>query len=619
VVGVLGPGFRFPYEADAWVPEVLSPGTEVSVAAIGRLTSGVSPEQAQQELDAIAVATEDAHPDTNRGLRYTMQPLREQLIGNQARVTWSLFATAAVLLLLSCANVTNLLLARGTHRVREIAVQSAMGASRPQQARRLIVEVLLYCGAGTVAGVLIAVMAGDIVMTLVPLPLRTQLGLGDVAFDWRVVAFAALATSLTAVIAALAPMRRVMSTNPADALRNNSRGVAGSPRMMNALVVGEIALAAVLLMASALMADNLSRLQQADLGIRPDHLSTIEITLPDVRYDTANRRIAAVRSLVDAAAHLPGVTAAGATTVNPLDRGSVGAAIESEDRPLAPREAGLIVNNRLVSPGWFEAAGVRLVRGRFFSSIDSEHSARVVIVSQRLSDRLWPGAQPLGKRIRLARPNSPWLTVIGVAGDVRDFGEWRETWYLPYEQHASAFGAGTIHLMLRSALPPDVLGSGMRQRAQSIDAHLPIPVPTPMTSLWDAGLEQQRLARSASALFGASGLLLAVIGTYGVLAYAVSTRRREIGIRLALGAARQTVLTGVLRGGALLTCAGLLIGVGAGTAASKALAGAAAAPGIPITTTVVLLAVLAASAVAASLVPALRATRIDPAAAMRTE
>jgi putative ABC transport system permease protein len=620
VVGVLGPGFRFPYEVQAWIPERLTVATEASVATIARLAAGVTREQAQQELDLIAAGVEDERPDTNRGMRYAMQPLREQLIGDQAQVTWSLFATAALLLALSCANVANLLLARGTRRRREMAVQSAIGASRTRQAQQLIVESLVYCAIGTAFGVALAVTFGDVVMSLVPLPIRTQLGLGDVAFDWRVVLFATAATAITAVLAGVTPARRLVNTNPIEALRQQTRGTTGPRTLMHVLVVGEVALAAVLLLTAALMADNLTRLTRTELGLQAEDLSSIEITLPERQYTSAEQRIGIVRAMIDASRSVAGVTAAGIVTVNPLDRGSFGAPIESEDRPLAPREAGLIVNNRLVTYGWFEAAGVRVLRGRAFDETDGANAPPVVIVSQRMAARLWPGVDPLNKRIRVARPNTPWLTVVGVVADVRDFGDWRETWYLPYPQHAASFGATTLHLMLRSPLPPDVLGNGVRSAMRKLAPQLPIPIPTPMTDMWDAGLEQERLAASASALFGISGLLLAVIGTYGVLAYVVSARAREFGIRVALGAARRALLWEVLSRGVLLAGTGLVVGTLAGLAVNRSLrAVAGESAGTPVFETAVLLAILAASAIAASLIPALRATRVDPADVMRLE
>jgi predicted permease len=620
VIGVLGPGFRFPYEVDAWVPERLGAQVEASVATLARLRRTVTPEQAQQELDAIAMMLERERPDTNRGLRYAMQPLREQLIGSQAGVTWGLFTTASLLLALSCANVANLLLARGAGRIREIAMQSAMGASRARQAQQLAVESLVYAAAGTTVGLTLAALLAPFAMSLVPLPLRTQLGLGEVTFDWRVALFAACVATLTAVIAGVAPARRLVNTNPIDALRQQARGSTGPRGLMHSLVVCEVALASVLLLVAALMADNLQRLTQADLGLRAADLSAVEMTLPESRYGTPAARNALVRSAVEAASAVAGVSAAGIVTVNPLDRGSFGAAIETEDHPLAPREAGLIVNNRLVTPGWFAAAGVTLVRGRFFTAQDDERAAPVVIVSARMADRLWPGQDPSGKRIRFARPNAPWLTVVGVAGDVRDFGDWRETWYLPYPQHAGTFGAATLHLMLRSPLAPAALGAGVRAAIHAVDPHLPVPMPEPMTTLWHGGLDQQQLAASASAMFGAAGLILAVIGTYGVLAYAVSTRTREFGIRLALGARRSALLMDVLNRGALLAGAGLLIGTVSGLAATRLLlAVATETRGAPPSLVMTTLAVLALSALVASLVPAWRATRIAPADLLRAD
>jgi putative ABC transport system permease protein len=620
VVGILGPGFRFPYEVEGWMPERVNERVEASLATIARLAPGVTREQAQQELDAIGARMESERPDTNRGMRYAMLPLREHLIGDQARITWSLFAAAALLLGLSCANVANLLLARGARRARELAVQTAVGAGRWQQVRQLIVESLVYSAAGTTVGLALAALAGGLVMNLVPLPLRTQLGLGEVAFDWRVALFASAATAITALIAGLAPARRLVNSNAIDALRQQTRGSTGPRALMQGLVVGEVALAATLLLIAGLMADNLSRLTAANLGLQAEGLSTIELALPPSRYAEAEQRITFARQLLEATRGVAGVERAGFVSVNPLDRGSFGTPLESEDRPLAPREAGFIVNHRLVSEGWIEAAGVPLVAGRTFSAQDDAQAQPVAVVSRRLADRFWPGVDPLGKRIRQARPNMPWVTVVGVVADVRDFGDWRETWYVPYAQHAVTLAGTTIHLMIRSPLAADALASGVRQVMNSIDPRLPVPIPAPMTTMWDAGLEQQHLAASASALFGASGLLLAVIGTYGVLAYAVSARTREFGIRLALGAARHTLLTDVVRRGTTLAAIGLGIGTAAGLAANRALAAVASeSAGTPLEVVIGVVVALGLSAIGASLLPAWRATRIDPVEVMRTE
>ena len=620
IVGVLGPGFRFPYQVDAWMPERVGAGVDASLATIARLRSDVTPAQARQELDSIAAAVEQARPDTNRGMRYAMVPLREQLIGDQAGVTWSLFATAMLLLGLSSVNVANLLLARGARRTRDIALQSALGAGRGRQARQLIVESLVYATAGTLLGLVLSAAASDLVMNLVPLPLRTQLGLGEVAFDWRVVLFASAVIAVTAVLAGVAPARRLARVNTIDILRQHSRSATGPRALMQSLVVGEVALASVLLLAAGLMADNLQRLVSADLGVETRNLSSIEIGLPPSRYASGEPRLALAARLLEAARAVPGVERAGLVTVNPLDRGSFGAPIETEARPLAPREAPLIVNHRLVSDGWFETAGVPLVRGRLFNARDDERGAPVVIVSRRMAARLWPGADPLEKRIRFARPNMPWLTVVGVVDDVRDFGEWRDTWYVPYPQHAGTFAAATLHVMIRSPLPPDALAESIRGAMRGIDPALPIEIPTPMSELWDNGLEQQHLAASASALFGASGLLLAAIGTYGVLAYAVSARTRELGIRLALGATRQLVLLDVVRRGLLLTGIGLAIGVSSGIALNRALSAVASeSPGTSWPLTLGVIATLGSCALIAALVPAVRATRINPADVMRAD
>jgi predicted permease len=620
VIGVLGPGFRFPYLVDAWIPERVALGLEASLATLAHLAPTVPPAEAQRELERIAAAVERERPDTNRGLGFVMVPLRDHLIGSEGRAPWALMATAALLLGLAAVNVTNLLLSRGAHRAREMALRAAVGAPRASQVRQLIAESALYATAGTLVGLAVASVASRSVIALVPLPLREQLGLGEAAFDWRVAVFAASVMGATALAAGLAPARRFAGTDVVDALRHQARGSSGPGVLMQWLVVGEVALASMLLLAAGLMADNLTRLHDADLGLTPDGLSSIEITLPDARYADGRTRLAFTRQLTEMALALPGVEAGGFASVNPLDRGSFGAGIETEDHPLAPSESALIVNHRLVSEGWLTAAGVPLVRGRLFDARDHERSEPVAIVSRRMAARLWPGVHPVGRRIRQARPGMPWMTVVGVVGDVRDYGEWRDTWYLPYAQHASSFAAGTIHLMVRSPLAPDVLGRSLREAVRTVDAALPLPLPVPMTRFWGASLEAYQLAASASAIFGISGLFLAVMGTYSVLAYAVSARTREMGIRLALGAGRRVLLSTVVGRGAALAGGGLGLGVAAGVAVNRALqAFASESPGTSPDLVALVIVSLGGSALAASFVPAWRATRIDPSQVMRSE
>ena len=619
VVGILNPGFRFPYDGEAWIPERLDPELEASLAVFARLAPGVTPEQAQADLDAIATRAEAVRPVANRGLRFAMTPVRESLVGDEARTTVALMAGAILLLLLASANVANLLLARGIRRSREIAVRAALGAERRRQVRQLLIESLVFAALGTIAGLAIAGPLSASVVDLVPNELRDQLGLTRVTVDWRAALFAAGVTSSVGVLAALAPALKLARTDVTETLRQQSRGISGSHRLMRALVVGETSLAVVLLISAGLLIDNFQRLLNADLGLRPDQLLSIRMPVPP-RYDTAERRIQLSRHLVEAARAVPGVERAGMVTINPLDRGSFGTAIESEDQPLAPGQSAPIINHRLVTPGWIETAGVTLLRGRPVAATDTATSPFIAVVSRRLADRLWPAQDPIGKRIRQSRPNAPWITVVGVVADVRDTGEWTETWYVPYDQHALTLNGSTMNVMLRTNVDAAATLSAMRSAVMAIDPLLPVPDPAIMKTMWEEAQTQQRMGAVASALFATSGLLLAALGTYGVLAYLVSARAREFGIRQALGATPRRVHTMVLRDGAMLMASGLAIGGVLSIGVVQTLRSVTTeAPGMPASLPWIVAAVLIGAALAASIVPARRATRTSPVEVMRSE
>jgi hypothetical protein len=317
---------------------------------------------------------------------------------------------------------------------------------------------------------------------------------------------------------------------------------------------------------------------------------------------------------------LPGTERAAIVTVNPIARGSFGAAIESEDEPLAPGQSGAIVNHRLATAGWLTTAGITVVSGRDFDTSDTATSMPVVIISRRLADRLWPSGDAVGERIRQTRAGAPWLTVVGVAENVRDTGDWRETWYVPYDQHAGTFAAATVHLMVRSRVDATATLAGLRRAAAAIDPLLPVPEPSILTTMWRTAQAPQRTGAIAAVLFATSGLLLAALGTYGVLAYLVSARSREFGIRQALGATPRHVHALVMREGIGLAVTGLAIGAVLSVFVAQALRSVTTeAQGIPAHLPWTIAGVLMAAACAASYLPTRRATQTSPADVMRSE
>lgn len=619
VIGVLTPGFRFPYDVEAWMPERVDSATDASLAVFARLAPGISAHQAQAELDAIAAQAETVRPILNRGVGFAMTPVREFMVEGRARTSIALMGAAVLLLALASANVANLLLARGTRRATEIAVRAALGAERSRQVRQMLVESLVFAALGTIAGLAIAHPLSDLLVGLVPNNLSDQLGLTETTLDLRAALFAAVVTGLVGVLAGLVPAVKLARSDVSETLRRQTRGSSSGHRLMRVLVIGEVALASVLLVSAGLMVENLQRLLQADLGLQADALYAFRVTLPS-RYDSAERRVQLVRRLDEAARALPGIERSGLTSWNPLGRGSFGAPIESEDRPLALGQSPLIVNHRLVTPGWMAATGVPLLRGRAFTDADTATSPPVAIVSRRMASRLWPGEEAVGKRLRQARPNEPWITVVGVAGDVRDTGTWAETWYVPYEQHAATLAGGTVHVMVRSQVDAGAVVSALREATTAIDPLLPVPEPSIMTTMWSQAQTPQRMAAMVSTIFGASGLLLAALGTYGVLAYLVSARAREFGIRQALGARPGDVLGMVLRDGIELALGGLLVGAGLSAAAVQALGAVTTEVStVPGVLPWVVAGALISAALVASLIPARRATRVMPIEVMRSE
>lgn len=619
VVGILPPGFRFPYDVEAWVPEHVDPRIEASLAVFARLAPEATPAEARAELEAIAVRAEAVRPVANRGLRFAMTPVRESLVGTSARLSLALMGTAVLLLGLASVNVANLLLARGIRRAKDIAVRAALGAERGRQVRQMLVESVVFASLGATIGLAAAYPLSRLLVGLVPNTLRDQLGFTTTTVDMRAALFAAAVTATVGILAGLAPALKLSRADVGDTLRRHARGTSSGHRLMRTLVVGEVALAAVLLVSAGLMVENLQRLLNANLGLRTEALYAVALPLPP-RYAGADERIQVVRQLHEIARAIPGVERAGLTTWNPLDRGSFGASLEAEDQRQAAAQSGIIVNHRQVTPEWMEAAGIPVLRGRTFTAADNAGSQPVAIVSRRLAERLWPGEDALGKRLRQARPENPWITIVGVVADVRDYGEWRETWYVPYEQHAATLAAGTVHLMVRSHVDATAVVSALRSATMAIDPLLPVPEAMVMTTMWREAQTPQRMGALVSMLFGVSALLLAALGTYGVMAYLVSARAREFGIRQALGARPGDVVALVLRDGGALAAVGLLVGGVLSAGAVRALGAVTTeVDAVPAALPWLVGAALAGVAFVASCVPAWRATRVQPIEVMRSE
>jgi predicted permease len=626
IIGVFAPGFRFPYDADIWIPFTIDPADRArDFAVFGRLRDGISMEQARHALDRVSVAIRREYPETLAGYAVTSITLRQNLTDNQDSTMLALLSIVGFLLLLACINVANLVLARSVSRSKEFSIRSALGASRWRQFRQMLTETVLLAAIGGAAGLLLAAWLTQFLSILIPSNIGDQLGLATPRMDGRVLVFTLLISMIAGVLSGIVP---ALAGNTAiRGLKEGGRSASGAGlrthRLLDAFIIAQTGLAIVLLVGAGLMLRNFQRLQHRPLGFDPRQLLTLEFTPAEASYPPGSARTRLMHEVIDAVGQLPGIAAVGATTVNPLGGGDWGAPVTIEGRGVGSVEDAYNVNHRLVSPALMHAMRIPLLRGRFFTWDDDERRPAVVIVSDEMAKRFWPGQEALGKRLRIARPDTPWLTVVGIVGnvsDARDPGDPPETWYLPYAQQASAAAAQTVHLMIRTAADPLAVVPDVKRAVARIDSSLATYDITAMDSYFSQTLRRERLGAAAMAAFAAFGLFLASLGIYAVIAFAVQQRTQEIGVRMALGADRRSIVGFVLGRGLLLGTTGLAAGAVAAMVLNRALVGLLSEitplePGVVVGAATVLLACIGL----ACCIPALRAARFDPLMALRKE
>ena len=622
VIGVLPRGFRFPtlLKTEVVVPLPLptaipSPRRSGWMYGMGRLKPGVTLGAAQAELTAVSQQMEREHPDENRGTRYEARSLRDALVGDTRRPLILLLAAAGFVLLIACANVGNLLLARALGRQQELAVRVALGASR----RRLVVHVLtegLALGlAGGVAGVIVAWYAAPILMAFVPNAAMVP-GLERPGIDSAVLAFAVGAAVVSALLFSAIACVGLLRTDKVGTL-GQRRGTMtpGARRAASSLVAAEIALAVVLLACAGLTILSFSKLLAVDPGFTPDGVLTVEFALPDGRYDKDEARKAFyARAFADIEA-LPGVVAAGAAQVTPLTGNTWAGPLNRADRPLAPGETATQVGWQMCSHGYFRALQIPLRSGRLFDARDAS-GPPVVIISQATADRAFPGESPLGHFVDMGDQKAE---IVGVVGSIRRTSLVDEPWadmYYPFER----VGIPSVTMFIRTTGDPLAALPAVRTAVRRIE---PDAVFHGARTLSDVAAESAAATRLASRLLGgfaAIALVLAGIGVYGVMSYSVRRRSRELGTRLALGASPSDLTRLVLRQASLIA----LVGLAAGTAATLVLARALSSLlfGVPPWDPIALAsaaALLALATLAASYLPARRAARVDPVSILASE
>ena len=614
VVGVMPPGFAFPYDAQLWVP--LRPETD----ALGpwgffipaRLAPGVGLDAANRELAALASRRADI---AGAGRTFTAVPIREVLFGEQDGTATALLGAVAFLLLLVCANLANLMLARTMARGRELALRSALGARRSRVARQVLVESLLVSLLGGAAGALVAVLAQPALAGMVPEDLGRLGGLPELGA--RALLFALASSLLCGLLFGVLPTLRAAGQDPAALLRGGGRSTGTGGRLRGLLVSAEVALALMLLAGGGLLVLDLARRQRLDLGYPTEGLLTFEVSLAE-EPDTA-RRAETVRRIEGAVAALPGVAGIGATCIFPSPNGNY---VTTTLVPGEPESAPRMINHRLVTADFLDTLGLPLVAGRRLDERDVAGAGDVAVISESLARRRWPGASALGKRIREAGADGPprWLTVVGVVGDAAEFYDLADTWYLPLAQHEASPRAGSMVFAVRSRLPAAGLEPDLRRAVAGVDPALAIyEVATP-EAMYRESLAAQRATGLLSVVLATLALVVAAVGVYAAMAAWAGERRREMAIRLAVGASPRRLLRELAVPGLRLVALGLAAGMAGVAAAGGLLArlveGLDASRALPAALAAV---VLAGASLVAVLLPVRRALRGDPQAVLRPE
>jgi putative ABC transport system permease protein len=628
VVGVMPPGIDYPERAALWTPphwpvpdDSLAldrdPSTQRNhgyLRVIARVKPGVMPAQAQAEMDAVAAALERDFPTENRNVGVAVGSLRDDLIGNIRPTLWLLFAAVGVLLLIAIANVSGLLIARATARQQEMSVRMAIGATRSRILVQLLTESLMLSVLGGASGVLLSMWLVVPLTAISPGALGIS---GDVPIDWRVLGFGLAVSTFAGLVFGLAPARQLLDANLHNDLKQSARGGSSRAqrRLRATLVSGEIALSLVLLIAAGLTIKSLIRLQQVPAGFDAEHVLTLGISPPPVRYAQPEQRADLYQRSLESLASIPGVEAVGGVNRLPLSGGNSTRGLVIDGRQQTNPEPS--ADFRTVSPDYFRALRIPLVAGRALRDDDREGRPLVAVISVSMAQRFWPGISPIGHRMAIT-PNDP-ITVVGVVGDVHHASleaAPQPTLYVPYRQ--SPWPGFTF--VLRSSGDTSAIASAARDAIWRADKDLPISALRTMDEQLARSTARRRFSVTLLTAFGVIAAALAAIGLYGVLAFIVAQRRREIGVRMALGATPRAVIADVLSQGMRVAGIGVATGIVLALIATRLLNSLLFGTSrTDVATFTGVAAVLVVIAGVASVVPALRASRVDPLIALRDE
>ncbi len=622
VIGVMPDSFTFPNPAKLWVPLVLDPARdrdEHDLTVIGRLGPGITLERAGSDLRRVARELGAEHPRTNAAWSSRLASFDDWMIGPRVeRAVFVLFGAVGFLLLMACANIANLSIARGSARQAELGIRAALGASRARLTRQLLSESFLLGLIGAAVGLGIASWSIALVRTLGPADIPR---LRDVAVDSRTLGFTLLLALLTSTLFGIAPAVRASRVELHAALENGTRRTTsrGRARVRSALVVVQVALAMMLLVGAGLMFGSFLRLRAVPTGYDVSNILTVPLELPGERYPD-QRRGAFFDDLRARIAAIPGVQYVGATSTDPLRQWGFSNDVTPEDRAAeAPAGGFMQAGWRSVTPGYFRAMGIPLLQGRVLNESDGAASEQPVVITRSMASRLWPGEDAIGRRLFWGGTVGTPHTVVGVVGDIRDVqldAEPEPLMFLPYGE----VPVPGMTLVIRASGAGSSVAAAVRGEIRAADRQLPLPEISSLSENRAAAVAQPRFRMLLLGGFAAAALLLATIGVYGVMAFAVTQRTREIGVRIALGAHARRVFALVLKQGLVLAGLGVLVGLAGALALTRVLQSLLF--GISATDPLVLTAVailLGAVTMIGAYLPARRAARIDPAIALREE
>jgi putative ABC transport system permease protein len=633
VVGVMPPGFRFPEQTppiDLWVPVGLnaasrsftSRGNHPGLLAIGLLKPGVTFAQAQEDMAGVTRRLAEQYPNTNGDTVARMTTLTEEVVGDVRPALLVLLGGIGFVLLIACANVANLLLARALGRQREIAIRAALGASRARIICQLLTESAVLAAMGGAAGLVVALWGVDVLVAVSPESIPR---LRETGVDASVLVFTLAVSLLTGLVFGLVPALQVSRPDLSDALKEGSRSATDGlrrNRVRSTLVVTELALALVLLAGAGLMMRSFARLLDVDPGFNPEGILAAGVPLPSVKYPEDVQRVAFFERVRERVRELPGVVAASVVSEPPISGGAwqTGYAVEGREQPQGTLP--LFTDVVVVSPDYFRAVGIPVRAGREFASRDGAGAPAVALIDETMARKIFPGEDPLGKRLSIdadEEGNPVWLEIVGIVGHVKHYGldrDARTQIYLPHAQMPLL----DMTIVARTKGDPAALAQAVRGEVLAVDADQPLSYLSPMSEFVADSLAQRRFSMVLLGIFAVVALLLSAVGIYGVMAYSVTQRTHEIGIRMALGAERGDVTRLIVRHGMAVAFVGIAAGAGAAFALSRFISGLLfeVSPTDPATFAGVA-ALLVGVAFLACYLPARRAARIDPMVALRHE